>query len=75
MAIPINENLEIEPIFTKHDEESKVLLLSFLYEKQIFQIINMYAPITPFLRNTGDFNMVEGLLLDRKKESPQSPIK
>ena len=35
----------------------------------------MYAPITPFFRNTGDFNMVEGLLLDREKESPQSPIK
>ena len=31
------------------DEEGKILSLSFLYEKQIFQITNIYAPTNPAL--------------------------
>lgn len=51
MAILFKKGVEIGPITLIKDEEGKILSLFFIFEKQIFQITNLYAPMNPSLRN------------------------
>lgn len=63
----MEKDVELEPIMTKHDE-GKILFLSFLYEKQLFQIINIYAPTNPsrknkFFRNLKNYKKTQNNLI------------
>ena len=51
MAILIKPNTQLETVPISKDHDGKVLILTFLFEKQIFQIVNIYAPTNPSLRN------------------------
>ena len=51
VALLIKANTTIEPVTIAKDDDGKILVLTFLFEKQIFQIINIYAPTNPSLRN------------------------
>lgn len=51
MAILFKKGVEIGPITLIKDNEGKILSLFFIFEKQIFQIINLCAPTNPSLRN------------------------
>ena len=44
VAILIKQNLNLEINTTVKDEEERILSISFTFEKQNFQIINIYAP-------------------------------
>ena len=44
VAILFKKGLQIEPLHITKDEEGRILSLSFIYEKQIFQLTNIYAP-------------------------------
>ena len=51
MAILFKKGVEIGPITLIKDKEGKILSLFFIFEKQIFQVINLCAPTNPSLRN------------------------
>ena len=51
MAILIKLNTPLETITISKDDEGKILILTFLFEKQIFQVLNIYAPTNPSQRN------------------------
>ena len=36
---------------SKNDKEGKILTIIFTFEKQLFQVINIYAPTTPSFRS------------------------
>ena len=44
VAILFRKDLQIEQLQMYKDEEGRILTLSFAYEKQLFQIANIYAP-------------------------------
>ena len=50
VAILFRKDLQIEQLQIDKDEEGRILTISFAYEKQIFQITNIYAPTKPPLR-------------------------
>ena len=45
-----NPNTKTETITITKDDDGKILALTFLFEKQIFQVVNIYAPANPSLR-------------------------
>ena len=47
VAILFRKDLQIEQLQIDKDEEGRILTISFAYEKQIFQITNIYAPTPP----------------------------
>ena len=50
VTILFKKGIDIEALNKIKDEEGKILSLSFLYEKQIFQITNTDSPTNPSLR-------------------------
>ena len=44
VATLFRKELQIEQLQIDKDEEGRILTLSFAYEKQVFQIANIYAP-------------------------------
>ena len=51
VAILIKPKTKLEIINNSKDVEGKLLTLTFIFEKQIFQTINIYAPTNPSQRN------------------------
>ena len=51
MAILIKPKTNLEIINNSKDVEGKLLTLTLIFEKQIFQTINIYAPTNPSQRN------------------------
>ena len=51
MAILIKPNIRLEIINNSKDDEGKLLTLTFMFKKQIFQVLNIYAPTNPSQRN------------------------
>ena len=50
VAILFKKGIETEPLNITKEKEDKILSLSFLFEKQIFQITNIHAPTNPSSR-------------------------
>lgn len=92
VVILFQKQTKIEPTTITKDEDGRILSLKFIFEKQIFQTINIFAQTNPLSRNNfyknllnhinknnkqnlilaGDFNMVEGLYLDRQGGTPSN---
>ena len=47
VAIPFKDELHLEIINSEHDSDSRILKCTIELEKQIFQIVNIYAPTNP----------------------------
>lgn len=61
MTILFKKEFEFEPFNTIKDEEGKILSLSFLYEKNFFQITNIYATTNQALRRKFYKNLLQHL--------------
>ena len=47
VAILLRKNLKIEILTIQKDDKGRILSLAFYFEKQNFQIVNIYAPTLP----------------------------
>lgn len=67
VVILFQKQIKIEPTTTTKDEDGRILSLKFIFEKQIFQITNIFAPKNPLSRNNFYINLLNHINKNNKQ--------